>query len=163
VTIPEQTIPEQTTGEQGIPEQGLKFPFPDSHRLDVPPEFAELRAKCPVQRVGLPYGGEGWLVTRQAEVKTVLGDSRFSRAATVRADVPRTKEWLNPGGDILSLDPPEHSRMRKLVLGGVLAPERRAVAAPHRGARRRTRRRHAGGRFHRWTWSSRSRCRSRSP
>ncbi|WP_405561771.1 cytochrome P450 [Streptomyces sp. NBC_01180] len=99
------------------PDQVMKFPFPDSHRLDVPTEFADLRAKCPVQRVDLPYGGEGWLVTRQADVKTVLGDSRFSRAATVHADIPRTKEWLNPGGDILSLDPPEHARIRKLVSG----------------------------------------------
>jgi cytochrome P450 len=99
------------------PDQVMKYPFPDSHRLDVPPEFADLRAKCPVQRVELPYGGEGWLVTRQADVKTVLGDPRFSRAATVRADIPRTKAWLNPGGDILSLDPPEHARIRRLVSG----------------------------------------------
>lgn len=106
-----------TTPEQGIPQQPMKYPFPDGHRLDVPPEFAELRAKCPVQRVELPYGGEGWLVTRQAEVKTVLGDPRFSRAATVQADIPRTQEWLNPGGDILSLDPPEHSRIRRLISG----------------------------------------------
>ncbi|MFH8475833.1 cytochrome P450 [Streptomyces sp. NPDC018000] len=95
----------------------MKYPFPDDHRLDVPPEFADLRAKCPVQRVELPYGGEGWLVTRQVEVKTALGDSRFSRAATVQADVPRTQAWLNPGGDILSLDPPEHSRIRRLISG----------------------------------------------
>ncbi|MDF3293364.1 cytochrome P450 [Streptomyces silvisoli] len=99
------------------PDQAMTYPFPDGHRLEVPTEFAELRAKCPVQRVALPYGGEGWLVTRQAEVRTVLGDPRFSRAATVQADVPRTKEWLNPGGDILSLDPPEHSRLRRLVSG----------------------------------------------
>ncbi|MEU5373661.1 cytochrome P450 [Streptomyces sp. NPDC005951] len=97
------------------PDQVMKYPFPDNHRLDVPPEFADLRARCPVQRVELPYGGEGWLVTRQADVKKVLGDPRFSRAATVQADIPRTKEWLNPGGDILSLDPPEHARIRRLV------------------------------------------------
>ena len=68
-----------------------------------------------MQRVKLPFGGEGWLATTHGEVKTVLNDARFSRAATVGADVPRTKEWLNPGGDILSLDPPEHARMRRLV------------------------------------------------
>ncbi|GAA1887171.1 cytochrome P450 [Streptantibioticus ferralitis] len=99
------------------PDQAMTYPFPDGRQLEVPTEFAELRAKCPVQRVALPYGGEGWLVTRQTEVRTVLGDPRFSRAATVQADIPRTKEWLNPGGDILSLDPPEHSRLRRLVSG----------------------------------------------
>ncbi|MFF5103852.1 cytochrome P450 [Streptomyces sp. NPDC000134] len=107
-----------TTPEQGNKAvRALAYPFPDGHRLDVPPQFAELRAKCPVQRVELPYGGAGWLVTRQAEVKTVLGDSRFSRAASVQADIPRTQEWPNPGGDILSLDPPEHARVRRLISG----------------------------------------------
>lgn len=100
-----------------IPDKVLPYPFPDGHRLEVPAEFARLRQECPVQRVKLPFGGEGWLATTHGEVKTVLSDARFSRAATVGADVPRTKEWLNPGGDILSLDPPEHARLRRLVSG----------------------------------------------
>jgi nocardicin N-oxygenase len=95
--------------------EAVAFPFPDSSQLDVPPEFAELRAQCPVQRVVLPFGGEGWLATRHADVKVVLSDPRFSRAATVGADIPRTVPWLNPGGDVLALDPPEHSRLRGLV------------------------------------------------
>lgn len=95
--------------------QAMTYPFPDDHRLAVPEEFAELRGKCPVQRISLPFGGDGWLMTKHADVKTVLGDSRFSRAATIGADIPRTAPWIAEGGDLLTMDPPEHARLRRLV------------------------------------------------
>ncbi|MEV0054262.1 cytochrome P450 [Saccharopolyspora shandongensis] len=97
-------------------DEPMKYPFEDDHRLTIPAEFAELRAKCPVQRITLPYGGDGWLMTKHADVKIVLGDPRFSRAATVDADIPRTTPWKTEGGgDLLAMDPPEHARLRRLV------------------------------------------------
>lgn len=92
------------------------YPFGEPIRLDMDPLFAKLRREEPVSRVQLPYGDEGWLVTRYADAKLVLADPRFSRAATVdREDIPRTTPNPSRQNSLLSLDAPEHSRLRKLV------------------------------------------------
>lgn len=68
-----------------------RYPFGEPVRLDMDPLFARLRREEPVCRVELPYGGQGWLVTRYDDVRTVLADPRFSRAVTVdREDIPLT-------------------------------------------------------------------------
>jgi cytochrome P450 len=99
-----------TTAEPKIYPDGL----PD--RLEPDPLFAKLREQEPMIRVQLPYGEPGWLATRYEDVKTVLGDPRFSRAAATGRDEPRMRPHLSPPGTILNLDPPEHSRLRKLVM-----------------------------------------------
>ncbi|MGI5221085.1 cytochrome P450 [Nocardia sp. CA-290969] len=92
------------------------YPFGAPVRLDMDPLYAKLRREEPVSRVELPYGGQGWLVTRYDDVRTVLADPRFSRAATVdREDVPRATPAPTRPDSLLSMDPPEHSRLRKLV------------------------------------------------
>jgi cytochrome P450 len=91
------------------------YPFGPADRLNVDAKLAELRGEQPVLRVSLPYGGDAWLVTRHADVRTVLADPRFSRAAAVGPDVPRTVAAGLPGTSILSMDPPEHSRLRRPV------------------------------------------------
>ncbi|WP_031466715.1 cytochrome P450 [Sciscionella sediminilitoris] len=93
----------------------LEYPFEQPAELAPPVEFAELRAERPIQRVELPYGGQAWLVTRYADVKQVYADPRFSRAATVGEDIPRTTPARVRAGGLLAMDPPEHSRLRKLV------------------------------------------------
>ncbi|WP_433655665.1 cytochrome P450 [Nocardia sp. CA-128927] len=93
-----------------------QYPFGEPIRLDMDPLFAKLRREEPVSRVQLPYGDEGWLVTRYADAKLVLADPRFSRAVTVdREDIPRTTPNPSRQNSLLSMDPPEHSRLRKLV------------------------------------------------
>jgi cytochrome P450 len=94
------------------------YPFGEAHRLDIDPIYAELRRTEPVSRVRLPYGGDAWLVTKYDDVKTVLGDLRFSRAAVLGQDVPRTVPMVQERPSILSMDPPEHGRLRKLVAKG---------------------------------------------
>ncbi len=91
------------------------FPFGVTEALQLHPTFAYLRAHEPVSRVRLPYGGEGWLVTRYADVRLVASDPRFSRAAAVGPDVPRLSP--EPGGtaSMVLMDPPEHTRVRRLV------------------------------------------------
>jgi nocardicin N-oxygenase len=98
-------------------EQAVPFPFTSAEPLQPAPEYAALRAGRPALRVELPYGGEGWLVSRYADVKQVLSDPRFSRAATVNADVPRTTPARPQPNNLLSMDAPEHSRLRRLVAG----------------------------------------------
>lgn len=91
------------------------YPFGPAEKLDINPAYAQLRREEPLTRVELPYGGEAWLATRYDDIKTVLADSRFSRAETVGKDVPRTTPVIQRDVSILSMDPPEHSRLRRLV------------------------------------------------
>lgn len=79
------------------------------------PIFTELRKNEPLARIRLPHGGDAWLVTRYADIKTVLGDPRFSRAATVGENEPRMMVRASAPDTILSMDAPEHTRLRKLV------------------------------------------------
>jgi cytochrome P450 RapN len=63
----------------------------------------------------MPYGGEAWLVTRYDDVRRVLTDRRFSRSATFGRDVPRLVPFVQHMSNILTMDPPEHTRHRRLV------------------------------------------------
>jgi cytochrome P450 len=91
------------------------FPF-RTDGLELDPIYATLRAHEPMSRVVLPYGGAAWLATRYADVRTVLGDPRFSRAATLGADVPRlTRDEVRRGPTIMTMDPPDHTRLRTLI------------------------------------------------
>ncbi|MEU6428567.1 cytochrome P450 [Microbispora sp. NPDC046973] len=91
------------------------FPFGQVERLEVDPLFSRLRQEEPLCRVRLPYGEPAWLATRYEDVKVVLGDARFSRAAAIGRDEPRMRPHQSRSGSILSFDPPEHSRLRRLV------------------------------------------------
>src|SRR6266536_4853330 len=90
------------------------YPFSEPDRLTLDPTYAHLREHQPVARVQMPYGEEAWLATRYADVRTVLGDPRFSRAAAVGRDEPRMAPQ-SPESGMLSMDPPEHTRLRRLV------------------------------------------------
>jgi cytochrome P450 len=91
------------------------YPFSEPDRLHLDPLYAQLRRSEPLSRVRLPYGEEAWLATRYADVKTVLGDPRFSRAASVGRDEPRSMPRLSDEGTLLATDPPEHTRLRRVV------------------------------------------------
>lgn len=96
-------------------DQLWEYPMGDTSRLWMDPRYDEARSKAPLVRVKMPYGGEAWLATGYAEVKVVLSDPRFSRAAAPQADAPRLLPEPPPSGSVLTMDPPEHTRLRKLV------------------------------------------------
>jgi cytochrome P450 len=100
------------------------YPF-SRIRLDPDPQYAELRRSEPVCRVQLPFGQPAWLVTDYLLTKSVLGDARFSRAAAVGRDNPRESvaDVSQVAESLLSMDPPEHTRIRKLV-GKAFTPRR---------------------------------------
>ena len=110
-----------------------RYGFDAPYRLDPTPLYGMLRSEEPVARVTPPYGEEAWLVTRHESVKTVMKDPRFSRAAVVASGerTPRVTEFVPPANPISATDPPEHTRLRKLISGVLtrLAVEQRRPRA----------------------------------
>ncbi|WP_055549120.1 cytochrome P450 [Streptomyces sp. NBRC 110028] len=92
----------------------LAYPFA-AEKLNLAPLYERLRREEPLARVQLPYGEPAWLATRYEDARLVLGDPRFSRAAAVGRDAPRVRPYAPGPGTISTFDPPEHSRLRRLV------------------------------------------------
>jgi cytochrome P450 len=92
----------------------IPFPLPASPSIYHPtPELAELQKNRPVVQLAMPDGSTAWLVTRYADVRQVMTDPRFSRAAA--AGVASTGLGELAKDSILGMDPPEHTRLRRLV------------------------------------------------
>ncbi|SPL88186.1 putative cytochrome P450 hydroxylase [[Actinomadura] parvosata subsp. kistnae] len=92
------------------------FPMPRTCPFDPPPRYAELREEAPVIRVSVPGGRSAWLVTGHANVRATLTDPHVSSDRTHPAFplvMPGFGENLK--GSILSMDPPEHNRHRRMV------------------------------------------------
>jgi cytochrome P450 len=94
------------------------FPFPMAdHSLELPKEYTELQATCPVARVKMPYGGEALLLTRHEDVTKAANDAR--RCGTVLSsdgDVPRQE--ISPRtreGSLFTVTPERHNQIRRLV------------------------------------------------
>ena len=91
-----------------------RYPFGPVTGFEIDPMYFWLQEHEPLSRVRLPYGDEGWLLVRYDDCRAALGDPRFSLAEAVVRDVPR----LTPqryGAILIDLDPPEHTRLRRLV------------------------------------------------
>jgi cytochrome P450 len=108
-------------------ESRIKFPPPAPvSPADPPPEvFTQLRG-CPVAPAELPDGSTAWLVGGYEQVRQVFTDQRFSRALAVAPGRAVQGVDLSAAGSIVGMDPPEHTRLRKLVAGAFTA--RRAEA-----------------------------------
>jgi cytochrome P450 len=89
------------------------YPF-DSYETDISPLYATLRRDEPMSRVRMPFGEPSWLAVRHDDVKLVMTDPRFSRSAAQGLDQPRTRRELE-GDGIMGMDPPDHTRLRRLV------------------------------------------------
>ncbi|MDN0195767.1 cytochrome P450 [Streptomyces sp. S.PNR 29] len=100
------------------PSEPVAFPFPDPPSVrELPPELAEIRDGEAVVEVKFPDGISGWMVTKHADVRKVLVDSRFSSKvmASAAAAMSETETGKLMNESLVGMDPPEHTRLRKLV------------------------------------------------
>src|SRR5215469_7027252 len=106
----------------------VSYPLP---ALPVPiepaPELLSLARQSPVLQTALPGNTTGWLVTGFQEVREVLADPRFSRALAARPGRELRGIELISATSLLGLDPPEHTRLRKLVAGTFTARRMRQL------------------------------------
>ncbi|MBO4207335.1 cytochrome P450 [Micromonospora echinofusca] len=97
-------------------EAPLSFPLAAPPTIYHPsPQLIELQDKCPVAPVVMSDGSPAWLVSRYADVKRILTDNRFSRAAAGGADGPPQELGALETESLIGMDPPEHTRLRRLV------------------------------------------------
>ena len=108
----------------------MHFPFHRTSVTDIPLDYIELRANNPVAKVILPTGDTGYVVSRYEDVRMVLSDPRFSRAETILPNVPKLSAVDFPAGSLFTLDPPHHTRLRKLV-SDEFTPRRIQNLVPH--------------------------------
>ena len=107
-----------------IEDEIIRYPMVAERGLEVDPVYRELQRKGPV-RVQLPHGEPCWLATRYEDVRTVYGHRRFGRAAGLEHDPPGMfpGELIKNPTLLLNMDPPEHTRLRRLT-SGAFSPSR---------------------------------------
>lgn len=103
---------------------------PDGLDLAADPHlvYAALRERGPVHRVLVPGSGEAWLVVTRDAARAALTDPRL------RNDIRHSSTWQVDGGhalgrNMLQTDPPDHTRLRRLVAGH-FTPARIAALRP---------------------------------
>lgn len=93
-------------------------------RRNPNPVFAQLRASQPLSSFSLPNGLTVWLATRYDDVQEILKDTRFAKdMRNVAPPEVIASIFQGAGGEslqllsqhMLSSDPPDHTRLRKLV------------------------------------------------
>lgn len=113
--------------------------FPDLPALVTDPHtaYARLREAGPVHRILGPDGLPVWVVTRYANVKSLLADPGLSLDKAHRLPGNYRGFSLPPALDanLLNMDPPDHTRIRRLVAKAftpgrveMMRPRVRAVA-----------------------------------
>jgi cytochrome P450 len=111
-----------------------RIPWQRERSLDPPGEYARLRAEEPVSRLAFPDGVEGWLVSRYEDVRELLADPRISSrnklgVNPVRPLPPGAESLLDiEPGQFIRMDPPDHTRYRKLLTGQFTVRRMQALA-----------------------------------
>jgi cytochrome P450 len=122
----------------------LRLPMARECPFDPPAEYKRLRDEDPVSRLAFPDGSYGWLLSRYEDVRSVLADPRSSShlalgANPIREVPPEVLDLLEVRpGQFIAMDPPEHTRYRRLLTGqftvrrmNALTPRIEQIVADH--------------------------------
>jgi cytochrome P450 len=100
--------------------------------------FARLGEPRPVTTVRMPGYGRAWIITRYADVRAALADPRLAKDVHRWPGGGRSRpsEVVNCHAHMLNSDPPDHTRLRRLVQraftphrAGSLRPRAEEIAA----------------------------------
>jgi cytochrome P450 len=127
---------EESTPLDGLPrERGCPF--------DPPADYRRIQEEEPVSRLTFPSGRSGWLITRYDDARALLADARFSsrrEAGTnpARKLPPEAEDLRMRPGMFIGMDPPDHTRYRRLLTGqftvrrmNALVPQIERIVAEH--------------------------------
>ncbi|TWV53858.1 cytochrome P450 [Streptomyces misionensis] len=99
-------------------------PFPTARPIgcpfDPPAAFTQAREECPITPLRYPDGHIGHLVTGLGAARAVLADPRFSslpagKRSPVKVPGSELSTDALPAGMFVNMDPPEHTRYRRLL------------------------------------------------
>ncbi|WP_033294057.1 cytochrome P450, partial [Amycolatopsis jejuensis] len=111
---------------------GCPYPHPpvmpqDGTPFQPSPEFAKWRTEAPATRLAAENGTIGWFITGYELARQVLQDTRFSMADRRTPLGPSPYEMGRPideekgralvEGNVLGLDPPQHTKVRRAAVG----------------------------------------------
>ena len=100
--------------------------------------YAQLAKDGSVHQILLPGDQPAWLVTGYDEVRQVLADPRFIKSGSPMRDaiqaLPEDVERAI-SSDMLHLDPPDHTRLRRLVSAAFTRRRVEALTPRHRAGR----------------------------
>ena len=126
----------------------------DFDRDDPFPLFAQVRSAAPVHEVRLADGHPAWLVVGHEQARAALNDPRLSK--DMHAALARSGEVVAEGlpgpalaRHMLSVDPPDHTRLRRLAMPAFSRRRVAALEARVRSIVERAARRAGGPRRHR--------------
>jgi len=92
----------------------LKYPFAWPTGLGYPKELESVHDE-PLVLVELPSGDEAWLVTRYEDIRAVLADPTVSKNRNRPGVARMTKDKGKVFHKQVDMDPPGHTRMRRLI------------------------------------------------
>lgn len=104
--------------------------------FDPPSKITEVRSTRPVSPMLFPDGHEGWLITGYEAVRQALADTRFSNRQDlgilhVPYPNPGMPEQTEPSpqtpGLFISMDPPDHTRLRRKLTGAFTVKRMKAL------------------------------------
>ncbi|MFJ5678964.1 cytochrome P450 [Streptomyces sp. NPDC093097] len=132
-STPSTPPPLQPVRPEPEPLTELPLTRPTGCPFDPPAELAELREEQPLRRMRYPDGHLGWLATGHSVARAVAADPRFSsRYELMHLPFPGTENVTLPPapiGDLTGIDPPEHTRYRRLLMGKFTVRRMRQLTA----------------------------------
>ncbi|MEU4211259.1 cytochrome P450 [Streptomyces sp. NPDC026206] len=113
--------------------QELPTARPAGCPFDPPAALAELREQQPLVRMRYPDGHLGWLATGHSTVRAIAADPRFSSRYELMHSPFAGAEFTElppaPVGDLTGIDPPGHTRYRRLLAGKFTVRRMRELTA----------------------------------